>query len=399
MRKAVADIVVARILEATQVRLSTILSKLLRDLGAETVNNEFTCFQLISKAARDAEILWVQAMIPGMGHRLSVTLAAEGRKLLSDLTEQWEREAEIQVFPLGEPCLGAQSVIGIPLPNMRGRLFLGITSRTLENELELKVSPWRDFLTQFGMAADQAFSRIEMRETDRMATHLELESFRAIVLSLWFHELGNFAAALQGSADLADRLLGKSMVEECREEVHGIKELAGKFRDVAAAINKPLEFRDKRKTFPLIEAAVLVQENYGALLKTKNIQLNITIPEELSVNLYFPLAYLALANLVVNSLQAIGNNGLIDIEAVLEHERVVCQVSDNGPGVALEKVEMLFVRGHSEKQGGSGYGLVGCRSALQKYGGDVRYDDSYQGGARFIVQFPIETRTLEEETS
>jgi signal transduction histidine kinase len=71
-----------------------------------------------------------------------------------------------------------------------------------------------------------------------------------------------------------------------------------------------------------------------------------------------------LSNMLDNSIQAIGNkrNGLIEI--VIEAsalDKVRITIRDNGPGLSLKAQASIFSEKYSEKSGGSGIGLLGCR--------------------------------------
>lgn len=69
-------------------------------------------------------------------------------------------------------------------------------------------------------------------------------------------------------------------------------------------------------------------------------------------------------------------------------------VHDDGPGVAPEDREQIFVRfarleaSRDRDRGGTGLGLAVVRSVAQAHGGTVHVDDSPLGGARFAVRLP-----------
>jgi two-component system, OmpR family, sensor kinase len=80
--------------------------------------------------------------------------------------------------------------------------------------------------------------------------------------------------------------------------------------------------------------------------------------------------------------------------AGVAHARIA--VDDRGPGVPLAQREHIFepfyrLTGASEKDGGVGLGLALVRSIAQKHGGVVRCEDRPGGGARFVVDLPLQT--------
>jgi signal transduction histidine kinase len=76
------------------------------------------------------------------------------------------------------------------------------------------------------------------------------------------------------------------------------------------------------------------------------------------------------------------------------HARIA--VDDRGPGVPPAQREHIFepfyrLAGASEKDGGVGLGLALVRSIALKHGGVVRCEDRPGGGARFVVDLPLQT--------
>lgn len=95
-----------------------------------------------------------------------------------------------------------------------------------------------------------------------------------------------------------------------------------------------------------------------------------------------------IANLLLNSIDAVGRDGRIDIEVVRGAGEVTIAVSDNGPGVAEEHRSRLFEPHFTTKATGNGIGLyVSYRIAVQ-LGGDIRYDDNAPIGAVFTFVLP-----------
>jgi len=81
-----------------------------------------------------------------------------------------------------------------------------------------------------------------------------------------------------------------------------------------------------------------------------------------------------LINLLLNAVQALENqpSGRIQLAAALDHQgRVVIQVVDNGPGVAKENLENIFVPFFSTKENGSGIGLSLSRQIMRLHHGSI----------------------------
>ncbi len=87
-----------------------------------------------------------------------------------------------------------------------------------------------------------------------------------------------------------------------------------------------------------------------------------------------------LDNLVANALEAVGESGLVRIEAHRADGRAVVRVIDDGPGMSDERKQAAFHRyGHPEPRG-HGIGLAIVYRLAQTNGGDAVLRDTPGGG-------------------
>ncbi len=72
--------------------------------------------------------------------------------------------------------------------------------------------------------------------------------------------------------------------------------------------------------------------------------------------------------------------------------KVHIAVSDTGIGVPADKAEYIFDRFTKldEFTPGTGLGLYSCRLIVTRLGGSIYLDTSYQDGARFCIDLPVE---------
>jgi len=68
--------------------------------------------------------------------------------------------------------------------------------------------------------------------------------------------------------------------------------------------------------------------------------------------------------------------------------RMYFDVEDNGHGVEPRIKDRLFDVGATTKELGAGLGLYACQHLMRSIKGDVMYDPSYRGGARFVIVVP-----------
>lgn len=107
----------------------------------------------------------------------------------------------------------------------------------------------------------------------------------------------------------------------------------------------------------------------------------------------------ALANLVENALQAIGQRGTVTIDAAAERGAdgrpgIAIGIADSGPGMDAGSIARAFEPYFSTKTGGTGLGLPIAKRNIEASGGAVRMTSEAGSGTRVIVWLPAaETRS------
>jgi two-component system nitrogen regulation sensor histidine kinase NtrY len=95
-------------------------------------------------------------------------------------------------------------------------------------------------------------------------------------------------------------------------------------------------------------------------------------------------------NLLDNAIEAINQRGQIVVEtrhdAALGAVRIV--VGDDGPGIAPDERDKLFMPYYSTKKRGSGLGLAIVRRIVAEHGGTVEVGPNEPHGTRFTIELP-----------
>jgi PAS domain S-box-containing protein len=97
-------------------------------------------------------------------------------------------------------------------------------------------------------------------------------------------------------------------------------------------------------------------------------------------------------NLARNACEAVADreDGRVIVSAAVRDKSVVISVSDNGPGVAAEKVTTLFEWTPSSKQDGMGIGLSICRHIVEAHRGRIWLESTSDAGACLAFSLPLE---------
>jgi C4-dicarboxylate-specific signal transduction histidine kinase len=127
-------------------------------------------------------------------------------------------------------------------------------------------------------------------------------------------------------------------------------------------------------------------------LKSKNIQIQIRVDEDLLISVNSAEIEQVILNLLNNAIQSLANSGTLQrriaIEAIKAGKLVQLSVSDNGTGVSLEFKSHLFELLSTTKQTGMGLGLWLCKHIVTRYGGSIYHEDAVGGGAKFVMELP-----------
>ena len=128
-------------------------------------------------------------------------------------------------------------------------------------------------------------------------------------------------------------------------------------------------------------------------LKSKNIQIQLKVDDDLAVKVNPAEIEQVILNLVNNATQALANSGTLQrriaIETMRSGHSVKLSISDNGGGVPTEFKPQLFELLSTTKQTGMGLGLWLCKHIVTRYRGSIHYEDAFGSGARFIVELPL----------
>jgi signal transduction histidine kinase len=96
-------------------------------------------------------------------------------------------------------------------------------------------------------------------------------------------------------------------------------------------------------------------------------------------------------NLLLNAIQAIGEEGTITVVSHLstDRKRIKVEVSDTGCGIPAEDKPKIFEPFFSTKPKGTGLGLWVTYALIQKHRGELYVISEPGQGAQFIAEFPI----------
>jgi two-component system, OmpR family, sensor histidine kinase CreC len=215
------------------------------------------------------------------------------------------------------------------------------------------------------------------------------------------HELKSPLASIRGSLEL----LFEDIPDDQR--VRFLSTMHRETKRMESVIEKMLLLSDVENrgelegitTIHLLKLVEDVCESLGPQIRQKDISINITIDNDLSVEGDHFLLRHALLNIIDNALRFSPEKGAIDIAAYQSEQQTAITISDDGSGIPANAQAHIFERFFSlpaapGERRGTGLGLSFVREAVLLHGGTVSIENIPSGGACVTVILPLLQKKL-----
>lgn len=129
------------------------------------------------------------------------------------------------------------------------------------------------------------------------------------------------------------------------------------------------------------------------LIREKNIRIKFLLNSSVRVNMNPDEIRQVLFNLIQNSIDALSltskKNKTIEIKTSVKNSKLICSVSDNGPGISKKMQSKLFALYESSKISNAGIGLWLSNYIITKHKGSLILNKASTNGAEFIIELPV----------
>ena len=229
---------------------------------------------------------------------------------------------------------------------------------------------------------------------------LQLNADKDLFLSILAHDLRSPFTALLGITDLLIENIRVNSINETEVLLNHLKDAS---IDTFALLEDLLKwtsiqsgkipFNPQNLSFSDICKNILKTLNENA--DAKNITIKSSIIDSISVFADSDMLKTVLRNLVSNAIKFTNKGGTIIISAKENSGNVTISVSDNGIGIIPDKLTNLFDISHrqttrgTEKESGTGLGLILCKEFVEKNGGKIWVESEVGKGSDFKFTLPI----------
>jgi len=93
-------------------------------------------------------------------------------------------------------------------------------------------------------------------------------------------------------------------------------------------------------------------------------------------------------NIFDNAIDAMKQKGIIKIKTFYDKDtrRLIIEISDQGPGIAVEDKEKIFLPDYSTKKKGTGLGLAIVNQVIVEHNGSIDCSNLEPHGAKFTIK-------------
>lgn len=196
------------------------------------------------------------------------------------------------------------------------------------------------------------------------------------------HELRTPVAIIHSSVELLAR---QQLPESAREQLQQIRAAALQMEQIinallALAREMPATVHSPVMLLPVLEKAIVQHAN---LLRDKDVQLDVQVPETANVTLPAPVLSILLNNLVANAFHYT-EKGVISIA----WQGSALEIRDSGPGIEEDIVERIgepLVKGSAST--GFGLGLSIVKRLCERFGASLDLETRRGNGTRVVINF------------
>ncbi|HET9069241.1 MAG TPA: ATP-binding protein [Amaricoccus sp.] len=306
------------------------------------------------------------------------------------------RSAQVMTFLAGLLVIGTGYAI---VRRRRGALARQAALAAVNADLERRVALRTEELNRSNHALAGEIAEREAAETRARTLRDELAQANRLsilgqVSAGVAHEINQPLAAIRTYAENGARLLDAGLAADARENLSEIVGVTGRIGAITQAL-RGFARRGAAEIRPIrVEEAI---DGALTLLAGRIRDAGVTIvraPRDPAAMVMAGMIRLEqiLVNLLQNALDALqGSDGrTVTIAIRAAGDAVAVSVSDNGPGIAPEAREQLFMPFNTTKKTGLGLGLVISGEIAREFGGALTLDgpDPGRSGATFTLTLP-----------
>ncbi len=241
----------------------------------------------------------------------------------------------------------------------------------------------------------QAFNRMaqelkKMRELEESLRRNERLITLGEIAAGIAHEVRNPLGVIKNSAQVLKKRKGNKKEEsELLDFIIEESERLERFiQDLLHFVRLPRPQKKKVELRELMERTLMILQGE---FSRRGIQVVKEFPlQEIPLHVDPGQFHQMLLNLLINSLDAMPEGGILRVRVKAEDSFVEIRVKDTGQGISEDIKGKIFEPFFTTKEGGTGLGLSIVSTVVKSHGGNIRVESKEGEGSEFILKFPQE---------
>ena len=243
---------------------------------------------------------------------------------------------------------------------------------------------------ELSIEGEKKFTGIIRDLTDRVKLEIRLREESGLVrlgelAAVLAHEVKNPLAAVSGAIQvLSDRLIGEEDREIAQEVLRRLDGLSAMMGDLLLYARPPKPRLAPVRIAELVESLIAFMR-LDQSWRDVEVGIGGQSPVVLADG---ELLKVALQNLLVNAVQAMGGRGRLTVRLEESEGGVHIDITDSGPGIPADVQTRLFTPFFTTKARGTGLGLATVRRIAEAHRGTVRFLASDSAGTTVRLTLP-----------
>jgi len=309
-----------------------------------------------------------------LGHGISGKVALTGKEYVINKSPEVNRELGYETSSyMSVPLKVKENVIGV----------LNLTDKEDDffSEDDVKIAKY--IASQCALAIE----RSNLYESRKKDEHLRLLGRFTSSIA---HDIKNLLNIVQSYLELMEiELKGSRDLKEYIEAVYTeLKFIHGLTLDILDFSRKQIVLNITRFDFSDFMQDVI--KHLKIMTRNSDITVNVSEYEDFEIKADREKLFRVFFNILNNSIEALGERGVIDINVIRKDDEFIVEIEDNGKGIKAENLEHIFDPFFTAgKLKGTGLGLAVVKEIVENHGGRISVDSKENEYTKFSIRIPM----------
>lgn len=228
----------------------------------------------------------------------------------------------------------------------------------------------------------------------------QLNHLRGLFISILAHDMKSPFGMLMGFSELLLENWQKYDAQKIDYQLKQINQVSYQTYDLLDQLllwegSQTGNLAYKPQKFSFLDKTNEVVKSIGNQAKHKEVEISVFEAERVNINADLNMYRTIMRNLITNAIKFSYPKGKINVFAKQADGVVTITVSDNGVGIAKEKLDriwdtlQLYSTHGTNDEKGTGLGLILCKELVEKHSGKIWAESEVGKGSDFIFTLPL----------